>query len=177
MTSTETTGTETTRDDALRAVIAATEAVVTDSPDRALARFRTTGTGGAGVVSDIRAGRHDLRVDEPPALGGQDAAPNPVEYALAALLSCQVVTYRFWAAKLGIPLDDVSATIEGDLDVRGFFGFDDAVRPGFGEVRVVVDLQGPATRERYEELRAAVDEHCPVLDLFSRPTPVTTRLA
>ena len=27
------------------------------------------------------------------------------------------MTYRFWAAKLGIPLDDVSATIEGDLDV------------------------------------------------------------
>lgn len=41
---------------------------------------------------------------QPPPLGGTDAAPNPVETALAGLLSCQVVNYRFWAAKLGTPL-------------------------------------------------------------------------
>ena len=31
-----------------------------------------------------------------------DSAPNPVETALAGLLSCQVVSYRFWSAKLNI---------------------------------------------------------------------------
>lgn len=160
----------------VRAVIDATTAAVADDPGLAHALFRATGEGGPGVRTDIRVGRHTWTIDEPPALAGQDAAPNPVEAALAGLLSCQVVTYRFWAEQLGIPLDDVSVDVEGDLDVRGFFGLDDGVRPGFGEVRVVVRLSGPASDEDYRRLAEAVDAHCPVLDLFRNPTPVTTRL-
>lgn len=164
------------RDDALRAIVSATSSAVADDPDKAVALFRADGHGADGVRTELRAGRHDVVVDEPPALGGVDAAPNPVEFALASLLSCQVVTYRFWAAKLDIPLDDVRVEVEGDLDVRGFFGFDDAVRSGFTEVRLAVTLDGPASREDYARLRAAVDAHCPVLDLFRHPTPVSTRV-
>lgn len=164
------------RDQNLAAIIEATGGAVAADPANAAALFRTTGTGGDGVGAEIRIGRHTVLVDEPPALGGADDAPNPVENALAGLLSCQVVTYRFWAVKLGIPLEDVAVDVEGDLDVRGFFGLDDAVRPGFGEVRVRVTLSGPAEPERYRELAAAVDAHCPVLDLFRNTTPVTTEL-
>jgi putative redox protein len=52
----------------------------------------------------------------------------------------------------------------------------DQVRPGFSAVRVEVSVTGPETRERYTELAAAVDAHCPVLDLFSNPVPVTVAL-
>ena len=121
--------TTTSRDADLRAIVDGTAAAVADAPDKALAVFKATGEGADGVRTELRIGRHEVTIDEPPALGGQDAAINPVEAALAALLSCQVVTYRFWAAKLGIPLEDVQVETEGDLDVRGFFGFDDAVRP------------------------------------------------
>ncbi|WP_242421640.1 OsmC family protein, partial [Mycobacterium ulcerans] len=103
-------------------------------------------------------------------------APNPVEYYLASLLSCQIVTWRFWAAKLGISVDDISATAEGDLDVQGFFGFADDVRCGFQQVRVVITVTGPEPAERYRQLQAAVDAHCPVLDLTRNPTPVHTRV-
>lgn len=71
-----------------------------------------------------------------------------MEYYLASLLSCQIVTWRFWAEKLGIAVDDITAHAEGDLDVRGFFGLaesDDGVRAGFQEVRVVVRVSGPET--------------------------------
>ncbi|MDQ4116345.1 MAG: OsmC family protein [Actinomycetota bacterium] len=168
------TSTQTTRDSALRGVVEATTNAVAEDATRAGALFRATGDGGDGVLSHIRVGEHRVLVDEPPALGGENAAPNPVELALVSLLSCQVVTYRFWAAKLGIPLDDVHVDVEGDLDVRGFFGLDDDVRPGFGDVRLVVDLRGPASDEDYRRLREAVDAHCPVLDLFRHPTPVST---
>ncbi len=159
----------------LKAVVEATGAVLAADPARAAVRFRAAGVGGTGVRSEIRIGAHTMVADEPPSVGGAGAAPNPVEIALAGLLSCQVVTYRLWAAKLDIPLDDIAVDVEGDLDVRGLFGLDDAVRPGPGAIRVVVTLSGPASAERYAELTAAVDEHCPVLDLFRNPTPVTTR--
>ena len=67
--------------------------------------------------------------------------------------------------------------VEGDLDIRGFLGFDDSVRPGLSAVRVEVTVSGPESPERYQELAAAVDQHCPVLDLFANPVPVTRTLA
>lgn len=174
--STDTPLTFTGRDEALRDIVNATATAVAADVSNAAAVFRAAGSGDSGVATNIRIGRHETLIDEPPALGGTDAAPNPVETALAGLLSCQVVTYRFWAAKLDIPLDEVQVDTEGDLDVRGFFGLEDGVRPGFGEVRVKVKLTGPASPEQYRELQAAVDQHCPVLDLFSSPTPVRTEL-
>ena len=38
-------------------------------------------------------------------------------------------------------------------------------------------MTGPESPGRYAELAAAVDEHCPVLDLFRNPVPVTRTLA
>ena len=138
--------------------------------------FGVSAEGVGAVGTTIRTGSHEFQVDEPAGLGGDDTAANPVELALAALLSCQVVTYRVWALKLGIVVDTIDATAEGDLDVQGFFGVSDSVRAGFGAVRVQVRLSGPETAQRYAELQAAVDAHCPVHDLFSNPTPVTTTL-
>jgi len=51
------------------------------------------------------------------------------------------------------------------------------VRPGFIGVRLEITPTGPETAERYQELAEAVDAHCPVLDLFTNPTPVQRKLA
>jgi uncharacterized OsmC-like protein len=160
----------------LGAVTAATRAAVAANRGNAQVVFRGAATAHDAVASTVALGRHTIEVDEPPALGGEDAAANPVEYYLASLLSCQVVTWRVWADKLGIAVDHLSARAEGDLDVQGFFGFDDSVRPGFSAVRVVVTVTGPESRERYLQLQDAVDAHCPVLDLTRNPTPVQTTL-
>ncbi len=119
---------------------------------------------------------HKFTVDEPESLGGGNVAANPVEYALAALGSCQAITYRVWAAQLGVKLDKVEIGIDGDIDLRGFFGIDDRIRAGFSAVRINVSLSGPEDAARYQELAAAVDAHCPVLDLFRNPVPVERKL-
>lgn len=144
--------------------------------DRAAAHltYRVRGQGEGAVATRITAGRHVFVVDEPAALAGDDEAASPVEYALGALISCQVVVYRLYAHALGIVLDDIEVTAEGDLDAARLFGKDEGVRAGFGDVRLRIELSGPESAERYEELRQAVDAHCPVLDPFQNPTPVTT---
>src|SRR5215475_5790965 len=161
----------------LVSLIADTRTAVADDPQNAQALFSAQGTLVGVTEVDIRTGAHAFTVDEPPALGGADVAANPVQYALASLGSCQAITYRFWAAQLGISFDKLTVRVEGDLDIRGFFGFDDSVRPGFSAVRVQVGITGPETPERYQELAAAVDEHCPVLDLFRNPVPVDRTIA
>ena len=168
--------TATDRNGLLGRVVEDVAAAIAADAGNAVVTFRTTGQGLEPVGTRMRIGRHTVQQNEPTAFAGTDAAPNPVEYALAALLSCQLVTYRFWAAKLGVPIEDIRATVDGDLDLRGFFGLDEQVRPGYGEVRVVVTVRGPAAPERYQELAVAVNEHCPTLDIFRNSTPVRTEL-
>jgi hypothetical protein len=55
-------------------------------------------------------------------------------------------------------------------------GIDGGARPGLSAVRVEVTAAGPESAERYAELATAVDEHCPVLDLFQNPVPVSRTL-
>jgi uncharacterized OsmC-like protein len=153
----------------LDTLIADTRQAIADDAANAHAVFSAQGTLVGVTEVDVSTGAHTFKVDEPPVLGGGDAAANPVQYALASLGSCQAITYRFWAAHLGVELDSITVRVEGDLDLRGFFGVDDAVRPGFTAVRVEVSLAGPESEERYAQLAAAVDEHCPVLDLFKNP--------
>jgi len=152
-------------------------AAIEAEPVKAKAVFSVEGSLVGLTEVDLRSRGHIVKVDEPPTLGGQDLGANPVEHALIALASCQAITYRFWAAKLGIELDGLEVTAAGDLDVRGFFGFDDGVRPGFTSVRLQITPTGPESAERYQELADAVDAHCPVLDLFSNATPVERRIA
>jgi uncharacterized OsmC-like protein len=161
----------------LVSLIADTRKAVADDAANAQAVFAAQGTLVGITEVDVKTGSHTFKVDEPPVLGGADVAANPVQYALAALGSCQAITYRFWAAQLGIEFDSLTVRVEGDLDIRGFFGFDEAVRPGFSAIRVEVAVTGPESEERYAELAVAVDEHCPVLDLFKNPVPVTRALA
>ena len=161
----------------LSTLIADTRQAVDDDSANAQALFTAEGTLVGVTEVDIRTGAHSFKVDEPPALGGADVAANPVQYALASLGSCQAITYQFWAEQLGIGFDTLSVRVEGDLDIRGFLGFDDGVRPGLSAVRVEVTVTGPESPERYQDLAAAVDRHCPVLDLFANPVPVTRTLA
>ena len=161
----------------ITAAIEANEQAIATEPGRARVVFRTEGALDGPTHVKLTARDHVLEVDEPEVLAGADAHANPVEYALASLASCQAITYRFWAAKLGIKLDGLEIAAEGDLDLQGFFGLDEGVRPGFTGIRLDVTPLGPETAERYRELADAVDAHCPVLDLFVNPTAVERRLA
>jgi uncharacterized OsmC-like protein len=125
-----------------------------------------------GVHAEVDARHHHLDLDEPAALGGTDAGPNPVETILAALGACQAITYRVWATMLGVRLDDVRFHTEGEIDLAGFLGLRDDVRPGLTGVSHRVTLVGPESDERYRELVATVDRHCPVLDIVAHGVPV-----
>src|SRR3712207_573705 len=144
----------------ITAATEATEQAIATEPTRARVLFRTEGALAGPTHVVLQARDHTLEVDEPDVLAGADAHANPVEYALAALASCQAITYRFWAAKLGVRLDGVEIAAEGDLDLHGFFGLD-GTRPGFTALRLDVTPLGPEPAERYRELADAVDAHCP----------------
>jgi uncharacterized OsmC-like protein len=146
--------------------------------DPSLARVRVAVSTEAreGMRCETTARGHVAAADEPRSFGGGDTAQSPVELLLTSLATCQAVTYRLWAAELGIALDRVGVEVEGALDLRGFLGLEQGVPAGYESIRISVALEGPEPAARYAELAEAVDLHCPVLDVLTRPIPVERSL-
>ena len=118
----------------------------------------------------------ELTIDQPKGFGGSNTGPKPSEIVLAALASCQEVTYRLYADALSIPLDGVRIELEGTQDLRGFLAMDAKVRAGFQEVRGTVYLDSSASDSDLKRLRDMVELHCPVLDDLRRPVDVEIQM-
>lgn len=131
---------------------------------------------GTATEVEITAGKHEFTIDEPASLGGTDKGANPIEHLLAALASCTVISYRVWAGKLGLQLDGVDVELTGDIDLAGFFGTEEGVRPGYEGIELKVNLTGPESEASYRRLEDAVATHCPVADNLTNGVPVSTRV-
>lgn len=153
------------------------QAALTEDASRGQAQFAVNTRQISGLRSEAVSRQFTQVIDEPESIGGTDKGPSPVEVALAALGSCHEITYRMCADELGIPLDGVSVALVGNIDFQGFFGVAGGVRPGFGDIDVVVTLDSSATQSEQERLKQVVEGRCPVLDLFRNPTPVATSLS
>jgi len=158
--------------EALRQLIGETQGRFRAEPSSAVMTFESDSCLQEGLRSEALMREHKVVVDEPAALGGGDAGPNPVELILAALGTCQEITYRAYATALGIPLDGVAVKLTGTIDLKGFFAVDDRVRPGYQRISGTVRLQSSASEAELQTLRAAVNAHCPVLDILTNPVPV-----
>jgi putative redox protein len=138
---------------ALKEIIAETQANLHADAANGKALFSVDSQQVENLRSEDRIRQFSLTVDEPPSLGGSDAGPNPVELVLAALATCQEITYRAYATALSIPLESVSVKLDGALDLRGFFAVDDKVRPGFTGVQGTVTLKSSGTKAQLAKLK------------------------
>jgi uncharacterized OsmC-like protein len=107
--------------------------------------------GGANVPR-----RFAIDIDEPFELGGGNAFANPQEYLLAAINACMIVGYTMGCALHGIALQKLEITTEGDIDLRGLFGLDPAVAPGYRELKSRVVIQGDGSEEQFRKIHETV---------------------
>ncbi|HUG55484.1 MAG TPA: OsmC family protein [Candidatus Limnocylindrales bacterium] len=138
-------------------------------------RTRIESFAGAGQESK-HAKAYELQGDEPPVLLGTDTAPNAVEAVLHAIGSCVAVGYAYNAAARGIDIEELRFESEGELDLHGFLGLSETVRPGFERIRFAATVKSSASREALEELCEYVQRTSPVLDIVRNPVPVTVTL-
>mmetsp|Transcript_44521 Transcript_44521/g.101165 ORF Transcript_44521/g.101165 Transcript_44521/m.101165 type:complete len:201 (-) Transcript_44521:299-901(-) len=135
-------------------------------PSKAQLKFSSESELTSGLHSNGKIRSFKVQADEPPALGGTDAAPNPVELLLYSLGACQEITFKAYATAMGIQLDRVSVELKGHIDVRGFFAVDESVRAGFQKIEGTVTVESPAETVKVEQLKQVVDAHCPVKDML-----------
>ncbi|MBU2914632.1 bifunctional alpha/beta hydrolase/OsmC family protein [Reichenbachiella agariperforans] len=72
--------------------------------------------GSEGYVSEILAGKHRLRADEPQDVGGNDFGPSPYELLLSGLGACTAMTIRMYADRKGWGLDNVHVHLSHKKD-------------------------------------------------------------
>jgi len=139
-------------------------------------RTKIQGFYGAGTEDTSRSRPFILEGDEPPVLLGTNAGPNAVETVLAALGPCLAVGFVYNAAAQGIKVEALDFTLEGDIDLRGFLGLSDQVRPGYQNIRLSCRVKSDVPRDRIEELCKYVQQMSPVLDIIRSPVPVSVTL-
>ena len=135
----------------LQQIISDTQTSLRSNPELGKTIFNSRSALQEGFHSEVNLRQHQITVDEPLTLGGTDQGPNPVELILAALGTCQEITYRAYATALGIPLESVSVELEGELDLRGFFAGNDQVRAGYQQIKGTVRLQSNASAEKLQQ--------------------------
>lgn len=120
-----------------------------------------------------------MLVGEPPALLGDDTAPNPSETALAALGSCISVGMLANATHRGVTLTKIEVAMEGDIDISAVWGVGDTPEDkilGFSEVRCQVALAGDADDSVLQEIHDNAIKWSPVVNTFRRPAVVSSTL-
>jgi len=168
----------------------ATLDAVRQQPELARFQFRTTtrwisGTHNRTTVSDFHGagGEHTheqdftIDADHPAVLVGDDHGPTPAEHLLQALGSCLMSGLANVAAARGIELGEVTARIEGDIDLLGIFGLSPEVRNGFEAIRVTFEVQGAAESEQLARLVEQSRRRSAVYDVLSNGVPVTVDVA
>jgi len=140
--------------------------------DGGLHRSSNKGFFANGAEDDTRTQTFTVDSDQPYLVGGQGSAPTPVEHLLNSLGSCLSVTMVYHAAAQGIAIDSVETAVEGEMDVRGFFGLSEDVRKGFKAISVRMRVRSDADAETLSKLAM----YSPVYDVVANSVPVDFKL-
>jgi len=131
---------------------------------------------GAGQEDSTRSKPFVMEGDEPPVLMGENRAPNAVESVLHALASCISVGFIYNASAQDIKVEELEMKMEGDIDLHGFLGLSDQVRPGYENIRLTYHVKADAPEEKLTELCDYVQKTSPVLDMLKNPVPVSIEM-
>lgn len=104
----------------------------------------------------IEVSGHHLIGDEPATQGGADLGPSPYDLLTASLGACTAITVRWYALKMGWPLEHVQVEVEHDKRVQ-------ATHPEVIDAfRKRVTITGPDLTPEQKQKLFEIAEKCPV---------------
>ena len=91
---------------------------------------------------------------------------------VAALGACVTGTYAAQATARGVALEHLEVDLETMIDLNGFFGLDDEVRPGLQDLTATFRVRADADDAVLGEIAEAVTRLSPVYDTLTNPLDV-----
>lgn len=120
-----------------------------------------------------RSKEHVSIYDFPGQIAGQDLGPTVCENCMGSLAACLTQTIVMHATAMGIKLDRINATVEGDVDMRGISELSSNTRPGAQEFRVEMKITSDtASREQIDKLYEIGKKFSPAFDTLTNGTSV-----
>lgn len=120
-----------------------------------------------------RSKQYETTFDFPEQFSGQGLGQTVCENCMGSLAACLTQTIVAHATAMGIKLDSIKMSVEGDVDLRGFSGLSNDARPGAKEFRVHIDIKSDtATKEQINELNDIGKKFSPAFDTLTRGTSV-----
>jgi len=106
-------------------------------------------------------------------VGGSGASACSGDLLLGALAACAQITCQMVAEAMGVPVDKIDVSVEGDLDLRGTLGIAKDALVGFEKIRVQYNISASqATPEQIQSLREKAEKYCVVMQTLLTPPPV-----
>jgi uncharacterized OsmC-like protein len=140
--------------------------------------FKITSTGKnfqIGGQTVERREAYTLASDYPDEMGGMSKGPTVCEMCMASIGSCISQTIVAYATMIGVQLDSIRIQTEGDVDIRGFTGVSEDVRPGAQEFRIDIHLESKtASKEQLEKLYELGNRFSPAIDTMTHGTTIKT---
>lgn len=108
-------------------------------------------------------------------VGGAGTGACSGDMLLGAMSACAQITCQMVATAMGIPVERIEVTVEGDLDLRGTLGISKDVPVGFQRLHVQFDITAPqATPEQLKALREKTEQYCVVMQTLMQPPALQT---
>ena len=157
-----------------RGTATATTTTATAKPRR-LKRYHAHGVGGGADLgpsgSRSEAESHAMATDVTRAQGGRDAAPQPVNLLLAALIGCETATAAFVARKMRITIGEIRFDLSAWRDEAGALSLpiaqDPAVPSRLQSVAGTALVETDASAEEVAALAHQVHTRCPIANMIS----------
>ena len=122
------------------------------------------------IACSVDIGRAAYAAQAHSGVGGAGTAACSGDLLLGALAACAQVTSQMVATAMGLEVENISAEVEGDLDLRGTLGVSRDVPVGFEEIRLGFVVDAPKlSDEQVEELVEKSERYCVVLQTLTKP--------
>ena len=137
----------------------------------------------AKVTAEGRTGLRRMRIrdhqiisDSANGFAGYDLGPSSPELQLGVLGTCVTHIFEIQAALLQVPLDSIEVDVRGTIDPRGGHPGHEATPIWPHNIQYEVQVASSASDAQLNELFAAVEKNCPILNLLRNPQQVSGTL-
>ena len=128
----------------------------------------------APISCSVDIGRAVYEAQAHSGVGGAGTGACSGDLLLGALAACAQITCQMVATAMGVPVEHIEVTVEGDLDLRGTLGIAKDVPIGFDAIRTRFEIAAPdATPEQLAALREKTEQYCVVMQTLRTPPPMT----
>ena len=147
--------------------------------DPASSRITLTAKGGqtdTPLSCSVDIGRSLYHAEAHKGVGGAGTAACSGDLLLGALAACAQLTCQLVATAMGVSIQQIGVTVDGDMDLSGTLGISKDVPVGFEAIRVRFDIDAPqATPEQLRALQEKTEQYCVVFQTLMRPPKIETQ--